>query len=104
MESASATTTKTLGLVENHPVQLGPITVYLQIQIVEDAPFEVLLGRPFFDVTSCTEISRSGGRHEIQVRDPQDGRHYTFATEPRVYKTPATISDSFTHSRNQGFH
>jgi hypothetical protein len=37
------------------------------------------------------------------VRDPQNGRHYTFATEPRVYKTPVSNSDSFTFSRSQGF-
>ena len=104
MESASATTTQTLGLVENHPVQLGPVTVFLQIQIVEDAPFEVLLGRPFFDVTSCTEISRPGGKHEIQIRDPLTGKLYTFATEPRVYKTPSTGSDSVPQNRNQSFH
>jgi hypothetical protein len=73
----------TLRLVENHPVQLGPITIYLQIQVVDEAPFEVLLGRPFFDITNCSEISTSGGRHEIQVRDPMDGTPYVFATKPR---------------------
>ena len=54
MESANAGTVKTLGLIENHPVRLGPITFYLQIQVIENAPFEVLLGRPFFNVLSCS--------------------------------------------------
>jgi len=83
MESANATTTKTLGLIENYPVQLGPITVYLQIQVVETAPFEVLLGRPFFDITSCSEISTPGGHHEIHVKHPSTGVPYVFATQPR---------------------
>jgi hypothetical protein len=87
MESANARTTMTLGLVENLPVQLGPITIYLQVQVVDEAPFEVLLGRPFFDVTSCSEISTSGGRHEIQVRDPKDGTPYVFATKPRFRRS-----------------
>ena len=46
MESANSGTTVTLGLLKEYPVQLGPITVYLQIQVVENAPFEVLLGHP----------------------------------------------------------
>ena len=86
MESANATTTKTLGLIENHPVQLGPITIYLQIQVVENAPFEVLLGRPFFDITSCSEISTPGGHHEIHIKHPNTGVPYVFATQPRIRK------------------
>ena len=83
MESANAGMVKTLGLVENHPVRLGPITVYLQIQVIENAPFEVLLGRPFFDVLSCSEVSQAGGSHEIHVTDPKTGTPYVFPTEPR---------------------
>ena len=86
MESANAATTMTLGVIENHPVQLGPITIYLQIQVVDNAPFEVLLGRPFFDVTSCSEVSTNGGKHEIRIKDPKDQTPYVFATEPRVRK------------------
>ncbi|KAF9642806.1 hypothetical protein BDM02DRAFT_3192654 [Thelephora ganbajun] len=82
MESANSGTTMTLGLVENYPVHLGTVTIYLQIQVVEDAPFEVLLGRPFFDVTSCLEVSSSGGSHEICIRDPKTGTPYMFATHP----------------------
>jgi hypothetical protein len=88
MESANASTTMTLGLIENHPVQLGPVVIHLQIQVVEDAPFEVLLGRPFFDVTSCSEISRLGGNHEIHIKDPKTGTPYMFATEPRIRRKP----------------
>jgi hypothetical protein len=94
MESANATTTMTLGLIEDHPVQLGPITVYLQIQVVENAPFDVLLGRPFFDVISCSEISTPGGNHEIHVKDPKTGTPYVFATEPRIRKTPRPTSET----------
>ena len=94
VESANAATTKTLGMVENHPVQLGPITIYLQIQVVEKAPFEVLLGRPFFDITSCSEISSAGGHHEIHVKHPTTGAPYVFATEPRHPRDIREISIS----------
>ena len=88
MESANTTTSLTLGQIENQPAQLGPIAFNLQIQVVDNAPFEVLLGRPFFDVISCEEVSRSGGHHEIHVHDPKDGTPYVFATQPRLHKTP----------------
>ena len=93
MESANASTSMTLGLIQNHPVQFGPITIHLQIQVVENAPFEVLLGRPFFDVTNCSETSTSGGSHEIRIKDPKTGNPYVFPTEPRTRKTPTFESE-----------
>ena len=83
LEAANASTAFTLGMVENHPVRFGPVTVHLQMQVVEDAPFEVLLGRPFFDVVNGTETSVKGGKHTLQVHDPTDGKPYRFATDPR---------------------
>jgi hypothetical protein len=87
MESANSGTTRTLGFVENHPVKIGHIVIHLQIQVVEDAPFEVLLGRPFFDVTSCAEVSKQGGEHSIYIRDPTTQIPYLFPTQPRKFKT-----------------
>lgn len=86
MESANSGTTLTLGEIENFPVKIGPVTVHLQIQVVPSAPFEVLLGRPFFDVLNCTEYSRAGGVHEIEIKDPETGTPYVFATQPRQHK------------------
>ena len=86
MESANATTTMTLGVVEDYPIQLGPIKIFLQIQVVEEAPFEVLLGRPFFNVISCSEVSTPGSNHKIQVKDPKDQTTYIFTTQPCLKK------------------
>jgi hypothetical protein len=88
MEAANSTTTMTRGLIRNHPVQLGPITIHLQIQVMDDAPFKVLLSRPFFDVTNCSEISTFGSKHEIHIKDPMTGQPYVFATQHRIVKTP----------------
>jgi hypothetical protein len=104
MESANSSTTMTLGSIQNHPVQLGPITILLQIQVVDDAPFEVLLGRPFFDVISCTEVSSSGGNHEIRVRDPKTDVTYVFATQPRLRKTPVAANENSKSTANVNFH
>jgi hypothetical protein len=84
MDSANGTTSMTLGMIENHPVKIGPVTFYLQIHVVRDAPFEVLLGRPFFDVAGANEISRPGGQHVIEIQDPESKKHYLFTTEPKL--------------------
>ena len=77
----------TMGVIEGHLVQIGPIAVYLQIQVVEGAPYEVLLGRPFFDVLSCLDISLSGGDHMIQVVDPRTRETCVIPTLPCNQKT-----------------
>ena len=82
MQSVNSSTTMTQGIIENHPVQLRPVTVHLQIQVVDKAPFEVLMERPFFDITSCTEMSTAGGGHRICIKDPATGEVYNFPTEP----------------------
>ena len=86
MESANSGSTTTLGVLEDHPIRLGSMTVHLQVQIVKNAPFEVLLGRPFFDITSCSEISRVGGNHQIHLKDPSSNDTYIFPTHPRPPK------------------
>ena len=65
MESTNATTTMTVGVVEDYPIQLSPIKIYLQIQVIKEAPFKVLLSCPFFNVISCSEISTPNSNHEI---------------------------------------
>jgi len=99
IESASSGKTTSLGLVENHPVRIGPITVFLQIQVVDSAPFKVLLGRPFFDITSCKEISHQGGDHEIHLKDPKTGEDYMFPTRPRLRRPPVTNHSSAVNFR-----
>jgi hypothetical protein len=84
MDAANNTSTMTLGMVENHPVKIGSVTYFLQIHVVANSPFQVLLGRPFFDVANAKEISRSGGGHIIEIQDPETKEHFVFATQERA--------------------
>ena len=84
LEAANSARTMTMGLLEDLPVHLGSVTVFLQVQVIEEAPFEVLLGRPFFDVLSCSEVSSPGGNHQLHIKDPKTGTPYVFTTQPRV--------------------
>lgn len=91
METANSSRTSTIGLIVDHPVSLGPITVYLQIQVVLDAPFEVLLGRPFYDVLSGKDVSFKGGEHELHAINPDTGEPAIFAT----YQRPPPTNDRY---------
>ena len=53
-----------------------------------------LLGRPFFNVVSCSENSTAGRSHEIRIKDPKTSNPYVFATQPCVCKTPCDSSDT----------
>jgi hypothetical protein len=46
--AANSTTTHTLGGLRNVLFNIGGMEIYLQVQVIEGAPWEVLLGRSFF--------------------------------------------------------
>jgi hypothetical protein len=81
MDSANNTSSMTLGMVENLPIRVGTATFYLQVHIVPDAPFEVLLGRPFFDVACAKEVSWSGGTHFLEIKSPETQERLVFSTQ-----------------------
>ncbi|EPS92482.1 hypothetical protein FOMPIDRAFT_1084022, partial [Fomitopsis schrenkii] len=71
METANKATVKTVGkangLVFNFD---GEVEVRLNVQVVEAAPFDVLLGRPFFAATSCVTKDHEDGKTEVVLTDP----------------------------------
>ena len=71
----------TLGLATNVPVELGGgVVVYVQMHIVKDAPYEILLGRPFMSVMSLRSSSTTNGQETITVTCPNSGRELTLPT------------------------
>jgi hypothetical protein len=97
MESANNTKNPTLGLVQNVRAIFGPIVLTLQVQVVEDAPFEVLLGRPFFALANCVTEDSTNGEMYITLRDPTTGQRAKFVTHPRhIYKGKTRIPASET--------
>lgn len=47
MKSANSTTDLSLGLVHNVPCHLTKITLFLQIHVIKNLAYNILLGRPF---------------------------------------------------------
>lgn len=70
MESASNHVEKTLGLAKNVRFAVGGLNLYLQVHILENPPYKVLLGRPFGSLTCSTVKNKSDGSSDIILTDP----------------------------------
>ncbi|KDR65751.1 hypothetical protein GALMADRAFT_81527 [Galerina marginata CBS 339.88] len=74
MQSANGSVEKTLGLAENVPFSFGGVTVYLQVHIIKNPPYRVLLGQPFDMLTSSTVQNTNDGDQRIVISDPNSER------------------------------
>jgi hypothetical protein len=93
MESANATTEMTLGLLRDLPVRIGSSTFYLQAQVFENAPYEMLLGRPFLTLTEAKTYHYNNGDSHITLLDPNTQETITIPTSPRI-RTPSKSNSS----------
>ncbi|KAF4605365.1 hypothetical protein EYR40_004149 [Pleurotus pulmonarius] len=87
MESANLSSNQTIGLAHNVKITLGPIDLYLQVQIINDAPYEVLMGRPFFCLTSAVTRDYPDGRQDLTIHDPNSGRCFLIPTFKRIHRS-----------------
>lgn len=87
MESANATKDTTLGLLRNLPVRIGNSTFYLQVQVFENAPYEMLLGHPFLTLTQAQTHHYSNGDSHITLLDPNTNESFTIPTAARIRGT-----------------
>ena len=84
MESANKTKDETMGLLQDLKINIGGYDFYLQVQVVKDAPYEMLLGRPFFTLTQATHKHFDNGESRLTLFDPNTGDRITFPTRARV--------------------
>ena len=104
MQSANNTLEKTLGLAKNVPFLFGTITAYLQVHVVENAAYKVLLGRPFDIITESVVKNSKNGNQSLTLTDPNTGERCVMHTHERG-KVPTVLQRSFKsdfqmHSRN----
>jgi len=81
MESANQTKNATMGVVENLVFDVGCGELLLQVQVVEEANYEVLIGRPFFALTSCKTQDRINGDQTLTLTNPNNGKEITIPTQ-----------------------
>ena len=103
MVAANGGSYRTLGVARDVPVELaGNIMIFLQMHVVDVAPYDVLLGRPFDVLMACTVKNERSGRQEIEVICPNTGQTRTIPTYPRGENPLATDErpKGFQTSRN----
>lgn len=83
MESANKSKDATMGLLQDLKIDIGGYDFYLQVQVVKDAPYEMLLGRPFFTLTQATHKHFDNGESRLTLLDPNSGDKITFPTRAR---------------------
>ena len=98
MEVANENTVRTLGRLRNLAISIGDIEFYLQVQVVGNAPFEVLLGRPFFALSACKTKDFPTGEQHISLTCPNTGVTVTVPTHERGPRLRQRKKDA------QGFH
>jgi len=90
MQSAKKSLEKTLGLAKNVPFLFGAITVYLQVHVIANAAYKVLLGRPFDTVTESEVRNYKDGSQSLTLTDPNTGERCVMHTHERG-KAPTVV-------------
>ena len=83
MESANGSLDKTLGLARNVHCKIGGINLYLQVHVVRDPAYDILLGRPFDVLTRSTIQNFPDGNQTVTIHDPNSGYVATVPTFQR---------------------
>ena len=97
MQSANGQINASLGLTHNIPFQFAGITLYLQVHIICEAAYDILLGRPFEDIMHAVTRNLEGGNQTITITCPNTKMVITMPTFER--------SDSNAPPHNHlGFH
>lgn len=73
MQSANRGLNSTMGVIPDVSFEIGDVVLHTPVHVVEDAPYEVLLGRPFFALGSITTQDYRNGDQFLTIRDPATG-------------------------------
>ena len=68
MQSTNGQFEKSLGLTKNVPFKFSVIMVYLQVHVINNPAYKVLLGRPFDAVTHSTYVNDKHGGQSLLLK------------------------------------
>lgn len=83
MQSANKSLETTEGIAKNVPFRFADLTVYLQVHIMKNPAYKVLLGRPFDLLTESVISTSKDGSQVITLTDPVTGARSTIPTFER---------------------
>jgi hypothetical protein len=86
MESANGGSNATSGMVPRVIFEIGNVRLPCPVQVVEDAPFECLLGRTFTALAEAVTKEFRDGEMNITLTDPNTGLVITVPTQARTDK------------------
>jgi hypothetical protein len=81
--AANSTATHTLGGLRNVLFNIGGMEIYLQVQVIDKAPWEVLLGRSFFTHTACETKDSPDSSSLLTLTHPETGERVQVPTLER---------------------
>lgn len=101
LEAANTGQVQTMGVIKGVKFRIAGINLSLHAHVVQNCPFEILLGRPFFALTECeTKDFKSGDQH-ITITDPDDeSQRRKIATSVRGYLGQHPYCPGFQESMN----
>ena len=88
MQSANGTIDPSLGLARNVPFLIGALTFYMQVHVIRNPAYDVLLGRPFDVLMESVVRNFRNEDQTITLHDPNTMR---VATVPTICRGPAKI-------------
>jgi hypothetical protein len=88
MESADGRKSETLGQVHNAVMRFEEIRLPIKAQVMKNAPYQILLGQPFFALTSLHAQHYPSGSVEVKITDPRSGKELIIPTLLRGRSRP----------------
>jgi len=88
IESANKIVASTLGVVNNLKIIVGGAVCYVQAYVVDNAPFELILGLPFLSVAEATTKHFSDGSSSLSISLPGISTPISLSTRARQPKAP----------------
>ena len=83
MQSANGEVDQSLGLMRNVPLQIGDITLYVQVHIICSPTYDILLGRPFDILTESVVRNFANEDQTVTIFNPNSGQRATVPTSAR---------------------
>lgn len=77
METANQGREATEGVISDCPIDFGGVTVRVPVQVVKNAAFDILLGRPFTCALRAKTEDFPNGDQKVEITEPGSGRRIT---------------------------
>ncbi|KAI0077571.1 hypothetical protein K474DRAFT_1595782 [Panus rudis PR-1116 ss-1] len=93
--SANTQVNRTVGKVHDLKFDFEGVKLYLQVQVIKNASYEVILRQPFFCLASCQSFNQADGDQVITITNPEKGTTITILTFERRFPGTKESQEGF---------